>query len=198
MTERAGFEPTCCHKTVMRRCAGCPYIKKEAKLNEREKQAAAHVEDTFAPMPRPGPDCKYCMQDIRNPDRVRSVCTGVCQGGIIPQSTPLLDMIQKQEDDAKRAKFDEAVKSAKAATDVYTIPRASKLRKQVGGDHYVNMAIQPLEYILANNIPFAEGAAIKYISRWRNKGGIQDLRKAIQTLEVIIEHEEAKLARGDK
>jgi hypothetical protein len=83
-------------------------------------------------------------------------------------------------------------------TDAYVIPRATKLRRKVGGDHYVNMAIQPLEYILANNLPFAEGAAIKYISRWRNKGGIQDLKKAIQTLEVIIEHEEQKQARADQ
>ena len=52
------------------------------------------------------------------------------------------------------------------------------LDKQVAGDHYKKLKIQPIEYIHANNIPFAEGCAIKYLTRWRDKGGIADLEKA--------------------
>ena len=66
-----------------------------------------------------------------------------------------------------------------------------KLKTQVGGSHYSEMAIQPLEYILANNIPFPEGNAIKYISRWRAKGGVKDLKKAIHHLQLLVEHEES-------
>lgn len=63
---------------------------------------------------------------------------------------------------------------------------------QVSGDHYKNMKIQPMEYILANNIGFAEGAVIKYVSRWKNKNGIDDLKKARHVLDFLIENEEAK------
>jgi hypothetical protein len=60
---------------------------------------------------------------------------------------------------------------------------------QVGGDHYKDMAIQPAEYIMKNGLGWAEGCAVAYISRWRQKGGVQDLRKAIHTLELLIESE---------
>ena len=60
---------------------------------------------------------------------------------------------------------------------------------QVGGDHYKNMAIQPIEYIHYNGIGFIEGGVIKYVSRWRNKNGIEDLKKAIHLLQLLIEME---------
>lgn len=63
---------------------------------------------------------------------------------------------------------------------------------QVSGDHYKNMKIQPMEYILANNIGFAEGAVIKYVSRWKNKNGIDDLKKARHVLDFLIEYEEVE------
>jgi Protein of unknwon function (DUF3310) len=66
---------------------------------------------------------------------------------------------------------------------------ANPLQKQEGGDHYKNLKIQPIEYIHANNIPFTEGSIIKYVSRWRQKGGIQDLKKAMHFLELLIELE---------
>ena len=61
---------------------------------------------------------------------------------------------------------------------------------QVAGDHYKKMKIQPIEYIMANQLGFCEGAIIKYISRWRDKGnGIDDLRKAKQFCDFLIESE---------
>lgn len=63
------------------------------------------------------------------------------------------------------------------------------LNKQIDGSHYKDLKIQPLEYIHANGIPFAEGCVIKYVSRWRNKGGIKDLEKAKHFLELLIELE---------
>ena len=51
------------------------------------------------------------------------------------------------------------------------------------------MAIQPAEYILTNKIGYAEGNVIKYVSRWRSKGGIEDLRKARHYLDLLIETE---------
>jgi hypothetical protein len=66
----------------------------------------------------------------------------------------------------------------------------SSLDIQVGGSHYKDMAIQPIEFIMKNNIGFMEGNAIKYISRWRSKGGIEDLKKARHYLDMLIEFEE--------
>ena len=66
----------------------------------------------------------------------------------------------------------------------------SALQKQEGGNHYKDLAIQPVEYITKNKIPFIEGSVIKYVSRWRNKNGIQDLKKAIHFLELLIELEQ--------
>jgi hypothetical protein len=63
------------------------------------------------------------------------------------------------------------------------------LDRQVGGKHYRDMAIQPAEYIMRNGIRFAEGCVIKYVSRWRDKGGVEDLRKAAHFLEMLIEYE---------
>jgi len=68
----------------------------------------------------------------------------------------------------------------------------SALDKQVSGDHYKDLKIQPIEYIHANGIPFAEGSVIKYVSRWRSKGGIKDLEKAKHFLELLIELEQAE------
>ena len=65
---------------------------------------------------------------------------------------------------------------------------------QVAGDHYKKLKIQPIEYIMANQLPFAEGCIVKYISRWRDKGnGIDDLRKAKQFCDFLIESELEKL-----
>lgn len=64
--------------------------------------------------------------------------------------------------------------------------------KQVGGDHYRSMAIQPTEFIHKNGLGWHEGNAIKYLCRWRSKNGIDDLRKAIHYIELLIESETPK------
>ena len=66
------------------------------------------------------------------------------------------------------------------------------LDKQVGGNHYKDLAIQPVEYIFKNNLGYCEGCVIKYVTRWKNKGGVQDLLKAKHFLELLIELQEQK------
>ncbi len=68
-------------------------------------------------------------------------------------------------------------------------PIPSALNKQVAGDHYKKMKIQPVEFIHANNIPFIEGCIIKYAARWRDKGGIKDLEKIKHFADLLIELE---------
>lgn len=62
--------------------------------------------------------------------------------------------------------------------------------EQIGGDHYRTMAIQPVEFIHRNGLGFIEGCVVKYVSRWRAKNGIDDLRKARHFLDLLIEMEE--------
>lgn len=58
---------------------------------------------------------------------------------------------------------------------------------QIGGSHYKNKGIQPIEYIMGNRLGFCEGNVIKYVSRWRDKNGLDDLLKAKHYLEFLIE-----------
>ena len=59
--------------------------------------------------------------------------------------------------------------------------------KQVGGDHYKSKSIQPWDFIASNNLGYLEGNIVKYVSRWKDKGGIQDLEKALHYLQKLIE-----------
>lgn len=63
----------------------------------------------------------------------------------------------------------------------------SAYKNQIGGNHYQDLVIQPTEYIIKNNIPFAEGNVIKYVSRHKQKGKEQDIKKAIHYLSMILE-----------
>jgi hypothetical protein len=65
----------------------------------------------------------------------------------------------------------------------------SALDKQESGNHYKDKAIQPIIYIHANNLGFCEGNVVKYVTRWREKGGVADLRKAIHYIELLIQLE---------
>jgi hypothetical protein len=61
---------------------------------------------------------------------------------------------------------------------------------QVGGQHYKTKTIQPWDYIAANQLGYFEGNIVKYVSRWRDKGGLDDLRKARHYLDKLIELED--------
>lgn len=66
-----------------------------------------------------------------------------------------------------------------------------------GGAHYSTKAIQPVEYIHANNLGFLEGCIVKRITRWREKDGVQDLRKIQHECELLIELEARKAANAE-
>ena len=59
--------------------------------------------------------------------------------------------------------------------------------KQVGGKHYLKYKIQPVEFIIKNNIGFVEGNIIKYVLRFKEKGGAVDLEKAKHYIELLID-----------
>ena len=84
-----------------------------------------------------------------------------------------------------------------AAVDVYGIETVTKdfnvgrkaIDNQVGGNHYKKFTIQPAEFCHKNKIPYLEATAIKYLCRWKDKGGIQDLEKAKHFIDLLIEFE---------
>ncbi len=64
---------------------------------------------------------------------------------------------------------------------------ASAMARQVGGSHYKDFKIEPIEFILSNNIGYCEGNIIKYICRHAAKGGVQDIDKVIHYCELLKE-----------
>lgn len=67
--------------------------------------------------------------------------------------------------------------------------------KQISGNHY-KTPIECWDYLVANNIGYLEGNAIKYLSRWKKKNGLEDLRKAQHYIEKLIEVELARPSTG--
>jgi len=70
--------------------------------------------------------------------------------------------------------------------------------EQVGGSHYKSKAIQPWDYIAANSLGYFEGNIIKYVSRWQEKGGVDDLKKAQHYLQKLIELNEDDHAESEE
>lgn len=65
-----------------------------------------------------------------------------------------------------------------------------KQENKIEPNYYMKYKIIPLDFILANNIPFVEGNVIKYVCRWKDKNGVEDLKKAMSYLEKLIKKEE--------
>lgn len=66
-------------------------------------------------------------------------------------------------------------------------PRPSVLHTQSGGDHYLNMPVQPIQFIHANDLDFMSGNIVKYACRHQNKNGAADIRKIIHYAQLILE-----------
>lgn len=61
------------------------------------------------------------------------------------------------------------------------------LDEQIGGSHYKDFEIQPIEFVHKNQLGFIEGNVIKYVCRHSKKGGLKDLEKAKHYIEILIE-----------
>jgi hypothetical protein len=66
--------------------------------------------------------------------------------------------------------------------------KMSALDKQEGGSHY-KLAIQPIEYIAANELDYFQGNVIKYITRHKGKNGAEDVKKAIHYCELLLHYQ---------
>ena len=63
----------------------------------------------------------------------------------------------------------------------------SALDVQIGGDHYKTLGIQPITYCMANGLNACESSIVRYITRWHEKGGVQDLLKIKHYVDLLIE-----------
>ena len=68
----------------------------------------------------------------------------------------------------------------------------SALDVQIGGGHYKSMAIQPMEFSMLNSLDACQHTVVKYVTRFREKGGIEDLEKAKHVIDMLIEFETKK------
>ena len=73
-----------------------------------------------------------------------------------------------------------------AISEAEGIQLTNALETQVGGNHYTDMVVQPVEFILANQLGFLEGNIIKYICRHQVKHGAEDIKKAIHYCEILL------------
>lgn len=80
-------------------------------------------------------------------------------------------------------------KASKTAYGKLMHPNDTAIKRQVGGNHYNRYEIQPIDFIIANKLDWCEANAVKYITRWKDKNGVEDLRKAIHYLEMLIQRE---------
>lgn len=74
----------------------------------------------------------------------------------------------------------------------------SAMDTQVGGDHYKKLKVQPMQYSMENGLDACQHTIVRYVTRFRDKGGIEDLLKARHTIDMLIEFEQARLDELDK
>lgn len=103
--------------------------------------------------------------------------------------------IDRWEDGLPKIGSEYGIPCDKAGFPVPRPPKAPEVKPksvwdtQVGGDHYTKMKIQPFQFSMANKLDPMQHTIIKYVTRFRDKNGIQDLEKAKQTIDLLIAYE---------
>lgn len=78
------------------------------------------------------------------------------------------------------------------------IETTERLLDPVNPQHYKRNAIEPWDYVAANELGYFEGSAIKYITRWKYKNGVTDLKKAVAFINKLIDLEERRRVRSSR
>lgn len=116
------------------------------------------------------------------PDFILLAEAGTSRTGYLPNRFRLAGVGEIAAFEALKPAAEPAAAPTKAAGE-------DPLATQVAGDHYKGCNIQPVEYVHANGLNFCEGSVVKYVTRWRKKGGVADLKKARHFLDILIELE---------
>ena len=72
--------------------------------------------------------------------------------------------------------------------DTYNLKPSTRVDKAESPQHYNKWAIEPIEYVMKNELGYCEGNVVKYITRWRDKGGAEDLIKAKRYIDILLEN----------
>ena len=99
----------------------------------------------------------------------------------------LKQYIEEQQQERIESLQHQAQLGAKVREVNQPVMRDRANEQQIGGAHYATKAIQPWDFIIANNLGYLEGNVVKYVSRWKDKDGVQDLKKAKNYLQKLIE-----------
>lgn len=98
---------------------------------------------------------------------------------------------QRIKEAKERAEKEWALANGESPADVGPVPVAhvglQPLERQVGGSHYKNLKIQPIEYAMANDLNVCEANIVKYVTRHHAKGGAEDIRKVIHYAELLLQ-----------
>jgi hypothetical protein len=131
--------------------------------------------------------CDTCINK-RTPKDVEPCIHCICAHEHAPRN----NWAPRSIDDATPEEWDAASRAVMTKASTVTISTATANDRQIGGTHYKMNGIQTWDYIASNGIGYFEGNIIKYVSRWRHKGGMQDLEKARHYLDKLIEMEGRK------
>ncbi len=161
---------------------------------------------------REHPDCTHVMQ--KSESRGDTLFTTfapvyLIDGGYRGSAIPGLERMRCELKDGwvvayvngQQPTTDQRVTAARfdqAASEAFDATPQSATDRQIGGDHYKSLKIQPIEYIDANNMPYLEGNVVKYVTRHASKNGVQDIDKAIHYLELIKQMRYAEDNTSDK
>ena len=74
----------------------------------------------------------------------------------------------------------------------------SAKEKQIGGDHYKNLKIQPVDFCQINQLNYCESNIIKYVTRHKSKNGAEDLQKAKHYINLLLDIEYNENAKDEK
>lgn len=129
-------------------------------------------------------ECEYCGQEIASSsykhhvegcEETPSAICGVCGKQV---KIPIMDTHTRINHP-----FDE---KQKEETEKPKLTIVNPMDMQEGGNHYKKYEIQPIEFIIKNNIGYVEGNIIKYILRFKDKNGLEDLKKARHYIDILI------------
>jgi hypothetical protein len=100
----------------------------------------------------------------------------------------LAGMEMKERYEGSKSTFE----SIRMMSDALALKSPTALTEQVGGNHYKDLAIQPAEYCQRNGLSYCESNVVKYVTRHKKKGGLEDIKKAIHNLRLVAHFEYGK------
>lgn len=108
--------------------------------------------------------CSICSEYFSSRSYLQGQPAHTCPTGILSRSTPIM-------------------------TESKALEKFKSVGSKSGDSHYTGSSIQPIDLIVSAKLPFLEGEIVAVMCRWRKKGGIKDLKKALGYVQLLIDLE---------